>query len=148
MANLTPKEIQKLFYFSIEEVLPYINPELFGVRYFFDNKEIGYASIFLHSRRMSWDKFFPFEFERTRKLRKKGIGTLAHVSPLLKLIEQGKLNMNHLIARSSIVSYEREKQYRAMDLFGRKRLIPLRKYLEKSINYALSKGFKIRNPLK
>ena len=150
MRNLNPAEIQGLFEFSLDSMFGSLDEQTEGiyVTYRFDSSKIGYAEIERDSekKRVSWGKFFPFEWT-TEELRKQGIGTLAHVSPLIELARISLLDEKYTEKRDRYVSDEREIQLRAMGLFGRKRLTPFEEYLDKSISYALSKGFKFQNPL-
>lgn len=147
---MTPFEIQQQF--SLEK-----RPEnsMFSFTYdaYFAQEYMGYVSIHYadFSPTLQWQDFFPLShaqyltyensgyWNTEQQPRSYGIGTLAHVETLLAVLAEDENVRYGLIQSTTPVKPGRAAQLNAMDLSVHP--TPFREYLNKSLDYAVRKGF-------
>jgi hypothetical protein len=131
---------------------------ILDVAYLLADKKIGegQAIINLNDTEIEYSRFFPFEDIdlSNSDLKRKGIGTLAHVSTLIKLIDSlsdhTELNAFDSDIRSLNVYHNpgsTSKDYKSLlKAIGVNLEEPIIRYTAKCVDYANSRGFEFMNP--
>ncbi|MCF7798353.1 hypothetical protein K9M74_00450 [Candidatus Woesearchaeota archaeon] len=151
--ELSPLQIQQRFTLEKNLLTP---PSCFTYITLFETelpRPLGVMELFYFSfqKNICWQDVLPLDNARfltydTSRLytsnhepKSFGLGTLAHVKTLLKAVQEDSSVLETTIESSKQVSLERIGHLAAMGLTTQP--TPFRNYLEKSINYANSKGF-------
>ena len=151
--DMEPEQLQEIFqvgFANIDHFLANSNIYQIFARYVLDETRVGFGE--LHVNRdlgsIEFDKFYPLSADSSgHGLKRKGVGTLAHVSTLIKLIENiPKVDSSYAVWHAPInISDERKAMLSSIGIGVRSSLKP---YLKRIIDYAHTKGFQFTNPLK
>ena len=117
----------------------------FHIDFFLRDFLTGHAdlSLFKFDNEIVWTEFYPVE--NIPSVKKRGLGTLAMLLPLIELNKRCNLNSKYNVTHSRIT----EESLAHLNRLGIKPVeMPLRDYFERAVNYANSKGFRFTNPLK
>ena len=139
--GLSPREIQDLFgfYMSFKSNKPYRQVD---ITYCFDNFVIGDGELLINNRKKTfkWGEIRPFFNLKRSSLKKHGIGTLATILPLEKLVEAKELQYCYRYERGDSVSPIRQMHYLKVGIDINSNIC-LDQYLTRFRRYAAKKGF-------
>jgi hypothetical protein len=150
---MTPKQLQDSFRVDFPNIDTFLEcswKDEIDVQYFVDERNTGWGRMKVQRSsiqgRVEYDRFYPHK-NMHEMLKHLGIGTLAHISTLVKLIEDvPEIDATYEVFHNPLKTSDDYQGLLAK--IGVNLSEPIEHYLERCVAYANNRGFQFTDPLR